>query len=166
MQEKDTEPEDAEQRAANQRVERATKWPTQRSNVYKRRVRRTDQIRESGSVEARMHTRTKAQLAKHGAAQKHVACSSTCMSLDVCAYMYAGFVSSSINTLGLLPVTVADSSTRKASSGGVPADNTLFLASVDLLCHWPRPHVHVLVFSKHSSMGLFSYTFICMAVRG
>ena len=49
--------------------------------------------------------------------------SSACVSLAVGAHVHAGFVPLSINTLGSFPVTVADSSTRKASSGGVPADN-------------------------------------------
>ena len=77
--------------------------------------------------------------------------SSTYMSLVPRAYMYARLMLLNINTLGWFPVTVADASAM--------------------------PHVHMclspllrsthftlmgglLVFSKHSSMGLHSYTFI------
>ena len=91
--------------------------------------------------------------------------------------MYARLTSLNIGALVLFPVTVADSSIRKASSGGVAANKPSSLP-VDLFCHQPRSHVHVvsvsfvvvnthftlmgglLVFSKHSSMGLFSCTFI------
>ena len=43
--------------------------------------------------------------------------------------------------LDLFPVTVADSSLRKASSGGVAASNPCS-SPVLIRCRWPRLHVH------------------------
>ena len=95
-----------------------------------------------------------------------------------CVHVRVRFMSLNINTLGLSPVTVADNSIRKASSGGVAANKrcslpVLICFAISLVprfmcCLSPLLwSIHFtlmgafLVFSKqHSSMGLFSYTFI------
>ena len=94
-----------------------------------------------------------------------------------CSCVHVRVMSLNINTLGLSPVTVAYNSIRKASSGGVAANKrcslpVLICFAISLVprfmcCLSPLLlSIHFtlmgafLVFSKHSSMGLFLYTFI------